>query len=151
MQKRNNWNYIVISGIAFLAFASTIFTGRAGAGSRRDVAPQRAQQKRRIGEVPAKARADNLIAPQDSSQQIRMVLSFQLRDEAGLLKLMADLNDPTSPIYHQWLAPEEFGQRFGRTEAEFNQAMSWLQSQGFDVDRPYPNRLAIGFTGTVAV
>src|SRR5262245_23634469 len=150
MQKRNNWNRIVISGIAFLAFASTIFIGRVGAGSRRDVEPQPAQQKRRIGEVPAKAKAGNLIAPQDSSQQIRMVVSFQLRDEAALLQLMADLNDPASPIYHQWLTPEEFGQRFGRNETEFNQALTWLQSQGFDVDRQYPNRLAIGFTGTVA-
>jgi subtilase family serine protease len=87
----------------------------------------------------------------ESSDQIRMVLSFSLRHQGRLSRLITQLNDPSSPIYHQWLTPEEFGQRFGRTEAEFNQALSWLQSQGFNVDRPYPSRLAIGFTGSTAV
>src|SRR5262245_8563098 len=149
MYQHRNWRPVIVLAVGFFSLISTVLIGRVGAGSRKVTVPVRGQQKKRIGEVPSKAKVQNLLAPQDTSQQIRMMLSFQVNDEAGLEQLISDLNDPGSPMYHQWLTPEEFGQRFGRSEAEFNEALSWLQSQGFDVDRPYPSRMSIGFTGTV--
>jgi Pro-kumamolisin, activation domain/Subtilase family len=103
---------------------------------------------RRVGEVPVLARRENLTANMTPDEQIRMLMTFQIRHEARLQRFLAQVYDPASPLYHHWMTAEEFGQRFGRTQDEFNHALAWLQGQGMQVDRTYPNRLAIGFTGT---
>jgi subtilase family serine protease len=45
----------------------------------------------------------------------RMVLSLKLRPAAAerLESLLAEQQEPSSPNYHRWLTPEEFGNRFG--------------------------------------
>jgi subtilase family serine protease len=114
----------------------------------RQAAPAR---QRHIGEVPQAANSKSFTGRMDSSEKIRMILSFQERDEAALQQTLNDLYDPLSPAFHQWLSPKEFGERFGRTATEMDNAMTWLRQHGFDVDRTYSNRLSIGFTGTVDV
>ena len=104
-----------------------------------------------LGQTPRQLATAGYMGGLPLSNEIRMLISFQMRDRAGLDRLVADLYDPASPQYHQWLTAEEFGKRFGRSDQEFKMAVAWLKSQGFRVDRQYPNRLAIGFTGSVDV
>ncbi|HKV40371.1 MAG TPA: protease pro-enzyme activation domain-containing protein [Blastocatellia bacterium] len=104
--------------------------------------------RRNIGNVPKKATAEKLVERLASAEKIRMVISFEARDRAGLKRLTAELYDPSSPRYHQWVTPQEFGERFGRPEQEFSKAAAWLKRQGFEIDQTYGNGLAIAFTGT---
>jgi subtilase family serine protease len=41
----------------------------------------------------------------------RFAVSLNLRDRAGAEQLLAQLQDPTSPHYHQWLTSAEFAAR----------------------------------------
>ncbi|MGB0050159.1 MAG: Ig-like domain repeat protein, partial [Terriglobales bacterium] len=68
--------------------------------------------------------------------------------ERELDKLIDELNDRTSPNFHHWLTAETFGQRFGVAQNDIDTVTSWLQSHGFRVNRVYPSRMLIDFSGT---
>src|ERR1051325_9255222 len=45
-----------------------------------------------------------------SMERMMLVLSPDAEQQAGLEDLVEQQRDPTSPYYHQWVAPERFGQ-----------------------------------------
>src|SRR5215510_12806159 len=50
----------------------------------------------------------------------RITIMFKRTDEqqAALEALLREQQDPSSANYHQWLTPEEFGDRFGLSTAD---------------------------------
>ena len=58
------------------------------------------------------------------------------------------LQDPSSPNFHKWLTPEEFGSMFGPSQQDVDTVSSWLQSHGFTIDAVYPSKMTIAFSGT---
>src|SRR5579862_128192 len=54
----------------------------------------------------------------------------------------------SSPNYHRWLTPEEFGKQFGPSDADVQATSNWLSSQGFQVNRITAGRTVIEFSGT---
>ena len=68
--------------------------------------------------------------------------------EADLQELIAAQQDSASPLYHQWLTPDQFAARFGVANADLNKVKSWLQQQGFSVDSVARSRNMIRFSGT---
>lgn len=139
---------ILFAGV-LVYIAGTFGQSAGAAGIPQDKSSPQVIQKGKIGGVPRLAKSENLVQLMEPVEQIRMLLSFEPRHQDQLEKLIADLYNPASPSYHQWIAPQEFGERFGRTPEEFTAAVNWLQSQGLQVDRQYPSRLGIGFTGSV--
>jgi Pro-kumamolisin, activation domain len=97
---------------------------------------------------PLMARAKE--APAD--KVMKLELEFAVRNQAQLDQLMAEIEDPHSKRYHQWVTPEEMHTRFGETQAEFDAVTQWLQSEGLKVtDKSFgTNEDFIRFTGTVA-
>lgn len=70
--------------------------------------------------------------------------------QADLAALIAAQQNPASPLYHQWLTPDQFAARFGMAPADLDKVQSWLQQQGFSIDSVARSRNAIHFSGTVA-
>ena len=54
--------------------------------------------------------------------------------QAALDELTYALADPASPMYHQWLKPEVFGEHFGISGADMAKVTGWLQAHGFSID-----------------
>lgn len=77
-------------------------------------------------------------------------LTFRLRNSQELTQLLDGQQNPDSAHYRRWLTPEEFGARFGVSEATYEGAVLWLKSQGFSNVRSYPNRLLIHFDASAA-
>ena len=50
-----------------------------------------------------------------------------------LARDLVAIQDPTSPAYHRWISPEEFGLRYGASPLDVARATAWLRSQGFFV------------------
>src|SRR5215469_2666724 len=75
----------------------------------------------------------------DGTRIDRMVLVLQpsAAQQADLDALTAAQQDPESLLYHQWLTPEEFGNRFGVSASDLAQITRWLQAHGFAVE-PVP-------------
>jgi subtilase family serine protease len=69
--------------------------------------------------------------------------------QADLEALIAAQQDPASPLYHQWLSPEQFAARFGMAQSDIDKVQSWLQQQGFSIDSVARSKNMIRFSGTV--
>jgi hypothetical protein len=65
-------------------------------------------------------------------------------------KLLAQQQDPHSPLYHQWLTPEEYADRFGLSPNDIQKLTIWLQSYGFAILKVARSRNMIVFSGTAA-
>src|SRR5579864_1438768 len=68
--------------------------------------------------------------------------------QAELDRLLADQQNPSSPRFHQWLTPEEFGNRFGLSPSDHSKVVAWLASQGFVVNDSGRGRNLIAFSGS---
>jgi len=77
-----------------------------------------------------------------------MVLKRSPEREAALQTLLAEQLDKSSPNYHRWLTPEQFGQQFGPPEHDIYAVWSWLESQGFQVARASKGGMVVEFSGT---
>ena len=51
-------------------------------------------------------------------ERMLLVLKRSPEQEDALKKLLDDQQDKSSPDYHQWLTPEQFGQQFGLGNAD---------------------------------
>jgi len=81
-----------------------------------------------------------------------MTLQFSMsaEQETALDQLLADLQNPASPRYHQWLTPSQFAAQFGLSSADLDKVKTWLNSQGFTVTGVANGGQFISFTGTAA-
>jgi subtilase family serine protease len=89
---------------------------------------------------------------EDSMRVSGMSIRFRPTDEqqAELERLLEDQQDPSSPRYHQWLTPEEYGDRFGLAATDLARVNDWIAAQGFHVDHAAKSRTHISFSGTAA-
>lgn len=90
------------------------------------------------------------LAPQDQVGQMTLVLARSAAQQAALEQLLADQQNPASPLYHHWLTPQEMGDRFGLSESDLHTLTGWLQSKGLQVDWVAPSKVFIAFSGTAA-
>jgi hypothetical protein len=111
----------------------------------------KALQARQVGPVPEIARPEAFLGRLESDRKMLMTISFQAQNQEGIQTLITDIYNPTSPNYHKWVTPEQFADRFGRTQEEFTQATNWLKGQGFTIEQAWPNRLSITFSGPVSL
>jgi len=91
-----------------------------------------------------------LILHARAEQTLKLQISLQLRNRVALDHLLVALQDPTSPQYHQWLAPAEFDADFGRTSQEVQTITNWLTGQGFQILSTTPKKLdVLGHVGDI--
>ena len=81
-------------------------------------------------------------------QGISITFNRSASQEADLKTLMAAQQDPTSPLYHQWLTPDQFASRFGMADEDIAKVESWLEQQGFSIDSVARSKNMIRFSGT---
>jgi hypothetical protein len=100
----------------------------------------------------ARPEFDQGVAPDDLPME-RMLLVLQRgpKQEAALRQLLDDQQVKSSPRFHQWLTPEQFGQRFGPVDSDLQAVTGWLTSQGFQVAKISAGRTAIEFSGTAGL
>ncbi|HTX34179.1 MAG TPA: protease pro-enzyme activation domain-containing protein [Bryobacteraceae bacterium] len=77
-----------------------------------------------------------------------LYLSASAEQEAELEALLVAQQDPGAAEYHQWLTPEQFGERFGVSDADLQTITAWLASQGLQVTAVASGRRTIEFGGT---
>lgn len=80
--------------------------------------------------------------------RMMLVLQRSSAQEAALRQLLDDQQTKSSPNYHKWLTPDEFGQEFGPTDSDVQAVTDWLLRQGFQIDRVAAGRTVIEFSGT---
>ncbi len=81
---------------------------------------------------------------------VSLVFKPSAAQQSALDQLLAQQENASSPNYHKWLTPAQFGNRFGMSQNDIDKVVSWLQSQGLTVTRIANGRNQIFFAGTVA-
>jgi subtilase family serine protease len=76
-----------------------------------------------------------------------LVLHRSAEQQAALDSFNEAQNDPSSPEYHHWLTPQEFGAAYGVSQNDLNAVSSWLQSHGFSIQEISPAGTSIRFSG----
>ena len=102
---------------------------------------------------PPRASAENDAGLMPQSTRIQgMSINFSrsAAQQAALDTLLAAQQDRTSPLYHQWLTPDQFASQFGAAASDLQAVQNWLTSQGFSVDAVSRGLNRITFTGTEA-
>src|SRR5216110_3484807 len=85
-----------------------------------------------------------------ASERHRVVVSLDVRDLDGLEAFLADVQDPASPRYLQFLSQAEFDALYAPTEAQEQAVVDHLRGAGLRVTERFPNRLLVGAAGSVA-
>ena len=85
-----------------------------------------------------------------ATNQLWLAIGLPLRDAAGLDGFLAQVYDPASPNFHQFLTPEEFTARFGPTEQDYEAVKNFARANGLAVTGTYGNRLLLDVAGSAA-
>lgn len=140
---------LVAAVLAFLSFVVSAQTGNVQPRITAAVNESQLTTLRGNTHPYARPQFDRGAAP-DSLPMARMLLVLQrsAAQEAALDALMEQQQDKSSPNYHSWLTPQQFGLQFGPADADIQTVSSWLESHGFTVNRVSNGRTVIEFSGT---
>ena len=98
----------------------------------------------------ARPEYDRGAAPASQAMETMMLgLKRSPAQEAALEKLMVEQLDKSSPNFHKWLTPVQFGKQFGPSDQDIQIVTSWLQSHGFQSVEVSNGRTVIEFDGNV--
>jgi hypothetical protein len=100
----------------------------------------------------AQAQFDQGAAP-DSLPLRRMmiVLKRSPEQESALRTLLDQQQDSSSPNFHKWLTPDEFGKQFGPADADIQVVKQWLEGHGFQVTNITRGKTVMEFNGTAGL
>jgi subtilase family serine protease len=68
--------------------------------------------------------------------------------EAALQQFMVEVHKQGTATYHKWLTPAQYAQNFGPADFDIASVQTWLESQGFAVQKVSAGKTAIVFSGT---
>jgi hypothetical protein len=99
----------------------------------------------------ARAQYDQGAAPASlPMNRIMLLLQRSPEQESALQDLLTQQQVSTSPSFHKWFTPDQFGQQFGPADADVQAVTSWLASFGFQNIKVSKGRVTIEFSGTAS-
>ena len=90
------------------------------------------------------------VAPDFPMEHMLLTLLPDATQQDALNQLVDAQNNLESAYYHQWLTPEQYGERFGVSAGDTAQIAGWLQGHGMEVEEVTAGRRSIIFSGTAA-
>jgi subtilase family serine protease len=102
------------------------------------------------GNVHPLARAEfdrGVVADGQALRRMLLLLQRSAEQESALQQLLADQQSKSSPRFHGWLNPQEYGREFGPADADIQAVTGWLAAHGFTEIKVGVGRTAIEFSG----
>jgi len=120
-------------------FAATAALGDPGSGMKAlpNHVPVAVAHSKAMGILPPTAR-------------LRLAIGLPLRNASVLDEFLAQICDPASRHYRQYLSPEQFTERFGPSTEGYQAVIEFAQVNGLSVAATHRNRLLLDVTGSVA-
>jgi kumamolisin len=85
-----------------------------------------------------------------ATQSLRLNIALPLRNESDLDEVLQQIYDPRNPSYHQFLSVEEFTERFGPSQEDYDAVIGFAGENGLTVTGTAQNRMIVDVTGPVA-
>jgi subtilase family serine protease len=102
------------------------------------------------GNVPAMARPEfeaGILPPETRMEHMLLLLEPDASRQAALDALTAAQQDPRSPLFHQWLTPQQYMAHYGVSPNDLALIVRWLSGHGFKVDEAATTRRLVMFSG----
>jgi hypothetical protein len=125
----------------FVGLLGAVGSGAAAAGSPPMV---------RVGSAPRVPVGARSLGAVSSSASLSGTVVLKPRDSAALAQFIDEVSDPTSPMFHQYLPPGAFADRFGPTEATIGAVRSQLAADGLRVTGVSSDGLLVDFSSSAA-
>lgn len=102
--------------------------------------------------VPAAIHAGQAVSTQalHADKQLKLGLVLPLRNEAELDSLIAQLYDPSSPLYHHYLSSKAFTARFEPSQADYDKVVAWAKANNLTITATTANRHIVDVQGKVS-
>jgi N-acetylneuraminic acid mutarotase len=94
-----------------------------------------------------------LLAPTgrlEGGTQLKLAIALPLRNQAALTKLLADIYNPASPHYRNFLTPEQFTAQFGPSPQDYEAVARFARQSGLTITATHSNRLILDVQGSVS-
>jgi len=143
----------VAAPLLVLAGARTASAQTQGVRARITEAIDETNLVRLRGNVHPLARAEfdqGVVADSQPVNRMLLLLQRSPEQQAALSALMEEQLTKSSPNFHKWLTPEEFGKQFGPADEDIQAVTAWLGSHGFQGMKVAKGRTTIEFSGNAA-
>ncbi len=84
------------------------------------------------------------------STRLGVIIGLPLRNKQEADNLFQQIYEPASPNFHQYLTPDQFANRFGPSEKDYQALIDFAKANSLDVTGTHPNRTLLDVSGTVA-
>jgi subtilase family serine protease len=145
--------YTRIVSFALLLSSCSLCLGQVSNQSRITLPIDVTEMVRVRGSVHPLARTESVkshLNPNVVIHGVSLIFTRSSTQQDSLRKLLVEQQVPGSPLYHKWLTPEEFADRFGLASSDVARIKNWLEGEGFRIDGVARSRTQISFSGTVA-
>ena len=112
--------------------------------------PAQAAGRQQLHGHRPKALSSAAVGPVDEGAPLNLSIGLPLRNADKLQALLADLYDPSSPRYHQFLNPQAFAEQFGPSAADYQAVEAFAKAQGLEIRHRHGNRMVLDVRGKVA-
>ncbi|MGB8733785.1 MAG: protease pro-enzyme activation domain-containing protein [Candidatus Sulfotelmatobacter sp.] len=85
-----------------------------------------------------------------ATQSMRLVFVLPHRNQVELENFLQELYDPFSPSYHKFLTVEEFTEKFGPSQEDYDSVIHFAEANGLRVVGTSRNRMNLDVSGPVA-
>ena len=105
-----------------------------------------------VGHVPPVV-AHRRVTPQGNlaaTNRLQLAIGLPLRNQAELARLLKDLYNPASPVFHHYLTPAEFTSRFGPTASDYARVTAFAAANHLRITATSSNRMLLAVNGAAA-
>jgi len=91
-----------------------------------------------------------VIGPLAASTVVDLAIALPSRNPQGMNALAAQIANPTSSQFRQYLSLSDLTAQFGPTATDYQALIAWAQANGLTVGATYPHRFSVHVRGTAA-
>jgi kumamolisin len=110
---------------------------------------QRPVLTRHLREAVANGQAE-MLGRLPATQSMHFGIVLPLRDRTGLETFLSQVQDPASPQFRHFLTPEEFTERFGPSQEEWDALVAFAKANGFETVSGSRDAMDLRLIGSVA-
>jgi len=100
--------------------------------------------------VPSVLARSSVTGAPDPGQIVHFTIGLAPRYPAELQAFCDSVSNPASPIYRQFMTPQQVGENFGASASDVANVTGFLKSEGIKIELSAPNRMAMICQGTVS-
>ncbi len=132
-----------------VALVAVAFSMNANADGARSCQIESHAMKPLLGHIPQAVQGLADIGKLDEQQVLPVTIALHLNNEAELDARIADMYNPASPSFHQFLTTEQFNARYAPTDEQVANEKAFLEQNGIAVQSVSDNHVLIQAQSTV--